>query len=106
MSKHPTTKANQTDASNGSYVMGRVIDGYHSPKLWCMRGDLIQLASESCPHSLDDARACYQRAAEIDPQFAEAWESLGHFLSAVLDDEPTAQRFFTEAERLRGHPMA
>jgi tetratricopeptide (TPR) repeat protein len=77
-----------------------------SPKLWCMRGDLIQLASESCPHSLDDARACYQRATEIDPQFIEAWESLGHFHNAVLDDETTAQRFFSEAERLRGHHVA
>ncbi|MBB5035182.1 tetratricopeptide repeat protein [Prosthecobacter vanneervenii] len=77
-----------------------------SPKLWCMRGDLIQLASESCPHSLDDVLACYQRATEIDPQFVEAWESMGHFHSAVLDDEHTAQRFFNEAERLSGHHVA
>lgn len=77
-----------------------------SPKLWCMRGDLIQLGSEDNPHSLDDARACYQRATEIDPQFVEAWESLGHFHNAVLDDEPAAQRFFSEAERLKGHHAA
>lgn len=77
-----------------------------SPRLWCIRGDLIQLGPEDNPHSLDDARACYQRATEIDPQFVEAWESLGHFHNAVLDDEATAQRFFSEAERLKGHHAA
>jgi len=77
-----------------------------SPRLWCIRGELIQLGPENCPHSLDDARACYQRATEIDPQFIEAWESLGHFHNAVLDDETTAQRFFREADRLRGHHTA
>lgn len=78
----------------------------NSPKLWCMRGDLIQLGSEDSPHSLDDAWACYQRATEIDPQFVEAWESLGYFHYAVLDDEITAQRFFTEAERSKGQHAA
>jgi tetratricopeptide (TPR) repeat protein len=77
-----------------------------SPRLWCIRGDVIQLGPESCPHSLEDARACYQRATEIDPQFIEAWESLGHFHNAVLDDETTAQRFFSQAERLKGHHVA
>ena len=78
----------------------------NSPKLWCMRGDLIQLGSEDCPHSLDDSRVCYKKATEIDPRFIEAWESLGHFHNAVLDDEITAQRFFSEAERLKGHYAA
>jgi len=77
-----------------------------SPRLWCIRGDVIQLGPESCLHSLDDARACYQRATEIDPQFVEALESLGHFHNAVLDDETSAQSFFSEAERLRGHHVA
>lgn len=77
-----------------------------SPRLWCIRGDVIQLGPESCPHSLDDALACYQRATEINPQFIEAWESLGHFHNAVLDEEVSAQRFFSEAERLKGQHVA
>lgn len=77
-----------------------------SPQLWCIRGDLIQLGPESCPHSLDDALACYWRATEIAPQFVVAWVSLGHFHSAVLDDEAAAQRCFSEATRLRGHHAA
>ena len=75
-----------------------------SPRLWCIRGDLIQLGPKSSPHNLDDALACYQRAIEIAPQFVEAWESIGHFHKAVLDDEATAQRFFSEAKKLKGHP--
>jgi len=38
-----------------------------SARLWVMRGNLIQLGSEDCPHSLDDARASYRRAVEVDP---------------------------------------
>lgn len=74
-----------------------------SPKLWCIRGDVIQLGPENCPHSLDDAVASYRRAAEIDPRFVEAWDSLGHFHHAVLNDEIAAQGFFSKAESLRGH---
>jgi tetratricopeptide (TPR) repeat protein len=77
-----------------------------SPRLWCIRGDVIQLGPESCSHNLEDARACYQRAIEIDPKFIEAWESLGHFYNAVLDDEIAAQKYFSEAERLKGHREA
>jgi tetratricopeptide (TPR) repeat protein len=74
-----------------------------SARLLVMRGNLIQLGSKSCPHPLEEALRSYQRAAEIDPQFAEAWEEIGHYHDAVLDDEPAAKRFFREAERLRGH---
>jgi hypothetical protein len=31
-----------------------------SVRLLVMRGNLIQLGPEDCPHSLDDALACYQ----------------------------------------------
>ena len=72
-----------------------------SAQLWCMRGSLIQLGGEDCPHSLDDALASYKQATAIDPQFAEAWQEIGYFYDNVLDDEATAQQYFREAERLR-----
>jgi tetratricopeptide (TPR) repeat protein len=75
----------------------------NSPKLWCMRGDLIQLASESCSHSLEDAEACFLRAIDIDPSFAEAYEELGHFYDAVMDDEKRAESYFAEFRRLQTH---
>ena len=72
-----------------------------SPKLWCMRGDLIQLASESCPHSLDDAGACFLRAIALDPCFAEAHEEAAHFYDAVMPDEERTSFYSAEFERLR-----
>jgi tetratricopeptide (TPR) repeat protein len=72
----------------------------NSAKLWVIRGDLIQLGTETSPHSLEDALHSYFRATEIDPEFAEAWESVGHFYDAVLGDEVQAQRYFQEAARL------
>jgi hypothetical protein len=38
-----------------------------SPKLWCMRGNLIELGPENSPHGLDEALASYERAIEVDP---------------------------------------
>jgi tetratricopeptide (TPR) repeat protein len=76
-----------------------------SAKLWCMRGNLIQLGPENCPHSLDDALDSYKRAIEIDPSFADAWEEAGHFYHNVLDDEAAAEPYLREAEKLK-HPDA
>ena len=73
-----------------------------SPQLWCMRGSLIQLSPENCPHSLHDALASYKRAIEVDPRFADAWEEIGYFYDNVLDDEAAAQPYFREAARLKG----
>ena len=72
-----------------------------SAPLWVMLGDLIQLGPKSTPHPLLEALASYQRAIEIDPKFASAWEEMAHFHSGVLDDEATAQKYFLEAKRLR-----
>ena len=77
-----------------------------SARLLVMRGNLIELGPEDCPYCLDDALACYQRAIEINPQFAEAWEEIGYFYHNVRDDETTAQPYFREAERLRGRHVA
>ena len=72
-----------------------------SARLWCLRGDLIQLGPEDNPHTLDDALTSFRKAIEIDPGFAEAWEEIGHFYHAVLDDEPGAEPYFREAARLK-----
>lgn len=66
-----------------------------------MRGDIIQLGSESCQHPLEEALRSFQRAIELDPKFAEGWDELGHYYDAVLDDEKTAREYFAKAKRLR-----
>lgn len=74
-----------------------------SPKLWCMRGNLIECGPENSPHSLDEALASYKRAIEIDPQFIDAWEYAGDFYQEVLHKEDEAKRYLHEAERLKGY---
>jgi tetratricopeptide (TPR) repeat protein len=76
-----------------------------SPKLWCMRGNVIRVGPENCPHSLNEALASYKRAIEVDPSFTQAWEDAGCFYQDVLNDEPAAQPYFREAEKLK-HPDA
>lgn len=76
-----------------------------SPQLWVIRGDLLQLGPEDCPYPLEESLVCYQRAIEIDPQFAEAWESAAHFYDAVMADPQAALPYFGEFERLKGHPI-
>ena len=72
-----------------------------SPKLWCMRGDLIQLGAEDIPHDLADALASYERAIAIDPKCVEAYEEIGHFYDAVMDDAERAKPFFRQAAVLK-----
>ena len=76
-----------------------------SPKLLCMKGDLIQL-SDGSGYSLSDAAACYERAAFIDPSCAEAFESLGYFHDVVSDDPERAESAFRTAIALGGGPDA
>jgi tetratricopeptide (TPR) repeat protein len=92
-----------TDASLEAIALADTsVSAFHgSARLWCMRGSLIQLGPEQCPHPLDEALASYRRAVELDPEFAEAWEELGHYYDAVLDDESGAEPFFERARKLR-----
>jgi tetratricopeptide (TPR) repeat protein len=72
-----------------------------SAKLWCMRGNLIELGSADIAYSLEDALACYERAVSIDPYFAEGREEIGHFYDAVMSNPDRAQNAFREAARIR-----
>ncbi len=72
-----------------------------SAKLWCMRGDLIQLGQADIPYELEEALSCYERAVSIDPQFAEGHEEIGHFLDAVMPNPKRARRAFRQAAAIR-----
>jgi tetratricopeptide (TPR) repeat protein len=75
-----------------------------SSKLWCMRGDLIQLGAEDIPHDLAEALASYERAIAIDPKCVEAYEEIGHFYDSVMDDADRAKPFFHQAAVLKNEP--
>ena len=74
-----------------------------SARLLVMRGNLIELGPVTCPHPLEEALRCYQSAVEFEPQFAEAWDEIGHYYDAVLGDEKSARPYFDRARRLKGN---
>lgn len=76
-----------------------------SPKLFCMKGDLVQL-SDGKDYTLSDAVGCYERAASIDPSCAEAFESLGFFHDVVTNSLKKAESAFRTAIALGGGPDA
>jgi len=67
-----------------------------SATLLCMRGDLLQLAPPSY-HSDDNAEGCYLRAIQVEPRYAEGWESLGWYYYAVTDEYAPAAGAFRRA---------
>jgi tetratricopeptide (TPR) repeat protein len=72
-----------------------------SSKLWCMRGSLIQLGAEDNPYELGEALVSYERAIAADPKCVEAYEEIGHFYDAVMDDVERAKPFFHQAAMLK-----
>jgi hypothetical protein len=66
-----------------------------------MRGDLIHLAVESCPHSLRDAEASYLRAIAIDPAFLEAQREAANLYDAVMPNDEKAAFYFAQVRRLQ-----
>ena len=71
-----------------------------SAELWILRGgDAIQL-SDGKFRNLQDAEASYHEALAVDPESADAYESLGYFTYAVKDDARGALPFFQRAIEL------
>ena len=94
------------EASNQTLALAdeAVREWPESAKLWCIRGDLIQLGAEDVPHGLADALTSYERAIAIDPKCIEAYEEIGHFYDAVMDDAERAKPFFHQAAALKNEP--
>ena len=70
-----------------------------------LRGDAIQL-SDDLTNPLTEVERSYRKATEINPNFAEAYEELGYFWFAVMDDASKAKSFFEPAVRLGGGESA
>lgn len=67
-----------------------------SAELWILRGDALQL-SDSDEDDLDEVEASYRKAIELDPNSADAYESLGHFILAMDDDAEASLEYFRKA---------
>lgn len=72
-----------------------------SAKLWCIRGDYIQLGPENCPHDLQEALLSYQRAVQVEPNCADAYDSIAYFLDAVENKPEEAKHYFKKAASCR-----
>jgi len=72
-----------------------------SARLWTVRGDLLQLADSGTGYPLKEVGHCYREAIKADPRYAEAYEELGRFLAAMMDNRRKATRFLDKARRLR-----
>lgn len=77
-----------------------------SPKLLCIWGDLNRLVEnrliEGPDSVLDASLRAYEKAAALDPSFAEAWESIGYFLDVHAGDLAGAEAAFSRAVDLGG----
>lgn len=73
-----------------------------APELWCLRGHLIELAPEGYSVALTDAADCYRKATQLDPDYADAWESLGYYLDNYDEDLDAAEQAFVNAIRTGG----
>jgi tetratricopeptide (TPR) repeat protein len=73
-----------------------------SAELWVMRGNVIELADESCPIPLEEALGCYRRALTIDPGCSDALEEIGFFYDVHTNDLESAESSFRAAIALGG----
>jgi tetratricopeptide (TPR) repeat protein len=70
-----------------------------SPKLWCLRGDLIQLFDDD-QYEFTDILHSYQQAVAVDPSFGEAYECIGYYYDVLEEDLPVAEVAFRKAIEL------
>lgn len=70
-----------------------------SSEVWVMYGDYLNISdSEANPDAtVENAMAAYQKALEIDPVCAEAYQELGFLHDFYRDDMPAAEQAFRNA---------
>lgn len=74
-----------------------------SVELWCMRGDLLHLIAiedDEAGDATQEILRSYEQAVKIDPQYAEAHESIGYYYDEFTDELERAAAAFQEAIRL------
>ena len=69
-------------------------------QLYLLRGQLIQLQSESTTYALDEAEAAFKRALELDGTYFDALVELMHFYDAVCADPPKALAYAKQVKAL------
>jgi tetratricopeptide (TPR) repeat protein len=68
-----------------------------SASLLVKKGICIQLSSEECPYSLEDAEKAFKDAIDEEKDYIEAYIELAHYYSNVQRDTKTAKFYFEQA---------
>jgi tetratricopeptide (TPR) repeat protein len=68
-----------------------------SAALWCLRGDVLQLADEDDGAAFEEAEAAYLKAAELEPRNPDPHEGLGRLYDAIFDEPERAAEAFRKA---------
>lgn len=89
---------NQPTASDLARLDAMAVAHPEHAELWNCYGDMILLSDGEYP--VGQALACYRKSIEADPQFAEAYESIGYFLDTHNDDFAGAVEHFHRAIQL------
>ncbi|WP_018277357.1 tetratricopeptide repeat protein [Teredinibacter turnerae] len=94
-------KSEEPTAETMEVTLKALEDYPNSEKLWVMRGDLLQLVNFDDGLELGESEKCYRKAIEINPQSAEAYEELAHFLDAVMAKPRKAKQYYVKARLLK-----
>lgn len=80
----------------------KAIDAFQSSaELLCLFGDLIQLSKKPAGrYTSADALSAYEKAAALDPGWAEAFEEIGHYCDVYKNDFLRAEAAFRRAIEL------
>ena len=92
-----------TDAKNIFNYIDMCIGQHHeSAKLYCLKGDLIQIIGSE-DFSIADSLDLYEKSISIDPTFAEGYTEIGNIYYTYYSQLDRAEYYFRKAIELGGN---
>lgn len=74
-------------------------------QLWYLRGFLVWMAPEECLYDEIDALISYEKAVELDPGHADAYDRIGDYYDGLKNDPVRAMTYCEKAAQIRGVPL-
>ena len=72
-----------------------------SARLWYFRGRLIWMAPEESLYDGIDALLSFEKAVELNPDFADAYDRMGDYYDGLMDDPTRATKYYERADQVR-----
>lgn len=82
-----------------------VQDFPNSAALWLRRGKLYCAAEYEVVSADEMAARSFEKAIELDPGMADAYEALADYHDGIRDDPKRAMEYYRKAAQLRGEPL-